>query len=154
MKILFSCFIILLLSIFTQEIDIAALKKDPIMVEYRKVFAALKKENTEKKYNFPANYAELQKEFRANPSKDYMKKRLKENGMTNADEFVDKITLQTTLMFTFLKRATYSFFLGDFIFFFCLELFFSPDSFYCMSLVVFPERISCFFWRFFYSCPR
>lgn len=87
-----------------QSINIAQLKKDPIMIEYKKVFNELSDPLMMRKYKLPVNALELQKELAKNPSKENMKKLYKEAGMKNADEYVDKIFLQTTLMVQFLKK--------------------------------------------------
>ncbi len=94
----------LLINLFVQQIDIEKLKKDPILIEYKKVFDDLKDSLMTRKYQLPKNAIELQKELAKNPSKENMKKLYKSAGMTNADEYVDKIHLQTTLMFQFLQR--------------------------------------------------
>lgn len=87
-----------------QDIDINSLKKDTTLIKYKKVMLDLKSGLLEKRYQLPPNIAQMQKEFIANPTKEFMKKKLKENGMANADEYVDKVFLQTSLMLEFLKK--------------------------------------------------
>ena len=87
-----------------QTIDINKLKKDPIMIEYKKVFNDLMDASMTRKYQMPPNAMKLQKKLAKNPSKENMKKLYKDAGMKNSDEYVDKIFLQTTLMFQFLKK--------------------------------------------------
>ena len=102
-------FLISIISIFiitnaySQQVDVNTLKKDPIMIEYKKVFNELKEASISRKYKLP-NDPNLQKEIAANPSKEGMIKVLKEKGMINADEYVNKIFLQNSLMFQFLKK--------------------------------------------------
>ena len=93
----------LLINLFVQQIDIEKLKKDPIMIQYKKVFNELKEGSKSRKYKL-TNDPNLQKEFAANPSKEGMIKVLKGKGMVNAEEYVEKVFLQTSLMFQFLKK--------------------------------------------------
>lgn len=95
--------ILFLLTGFYQQIDIVALKKDPIMIQYKKVYNELKAAPVSGKYKLPKD-PNLQKELAANPTKEGMTRILKEKGMINAEEYVDKIILQTSLMFEFLKK--------------------------------------------------
>ena len=98
---LFSIF--LFTNIIFQEIDIESLKKDPIIIQYKKVHKDLQDASISRKYKLP-NDPNLQKEFAANPTKEGMIKVLKAKGMVNAEEYVDKLFLQTTLMFQFLQK--------------------------------------------------
>lgn len=50
------------------------------------------------------NDPDLVKSISSNPTKENMKKLLSQKGIKNADEYVGKIYLQTTLMFDFLKK--------------------------------------------------
>ena len=56
-----------------------------------------------RRYVLP-NDPEVMKSFSSNPSKENLKKLLNDKGMKNANEYVDKMFLQTTLMFEFLKK--------------------------------------------------
>ncbi len=82
-----------------QEIDIEALKKDPVMIQYKKVMNEL----MDLKYRVPRD-PNIMKKFVKNPTKENMKKLFYGAGMKNADEYVDKMFLQTALMFNFLKK--------------------------------------------------
>lgn len=104
MKFLLATFLLFANLAFQQEIDINALKKDPIMIQYKKILNELKDASATRKYKLPANVAEIQRELAKNPSKENMKKLYKEAGMKNADEYVDKLYLQSTLMVDFLNK--------------------------------------------------
>lgn len=86
-----------------QQIDIDALKKYPLLVQCKKIMKEISDGTISKKYIFPTDKSH-QKELASNPSKENMKKLLKAKGMINADEYVDKVFLQTTLMFQFFKK--------------------------------------------------
>lgn len=94
---------ILLFSLLFQEINVPALKKDPLMIAYKKVFNELRDASISRKYKLPNDH-NLRKDFAANPSKEGMTKVLKARGMVNAEEYVNKIFLQNSLMFEFLKK--------------------------------------------------
>lgn len=87
----------------SQQVDIKSLKKDPILIEYKKIMGEISDGTISRRYVFPKDKLD-QATLTTNPSKENMKKVLKEKGMANADEYVDKIFLQTTLMFQFLKK--------------------------------------------------
>ena len=74
------------------------------MIEYKKAMNNIKNGLMEKRYQLPSNALELQKEFTKNPTKENMKKLYLNAGMKNADEYVNQIFLQTTLMIDFLKK--------------------------------------------------
>ena len=78
-----------------QQIDISALKKDPVLMEYKKVMRELMNATASRRYQLPRD-PNIMKEFAKNPTKENMKKLYKDAGMKNADEYVDKIFLQTT----------------------------------------------------------
>lgn len=88
---------------YSQQVDINALKKDPIMIQYKKIFNELKEASIKGTYKLP-NDPNLAKEFAANPSKEGMIKVLKSKGMINADDYVNKVFLQNSLMFQFLLK--------------------------------------------------
>lgn len=88
---------------YSQQIDINILKKDPILVEYKKILNELKDVSNTRKYKLPVD-SELSKDLAANPTKEGMLKVLKKRGMVNAEEYVNKISLQTSLMFEFMKK--------------------------------------------------
>lgn len=71
--------------------------------QYKKVMNELKDGQLNRRYILPTN-PDVMKSFYSNPTKENMKKVLKVEGMKNADEYVDKVFLQTTLMFKFLKK--------------------------------------------------
>jgi len=93
----------LLLASYQQQIDLNALKKDTVLVQYKNVMKELSAGSVSKRYQLP-NDANIMKEMAQNPTKEGMKKLLNAKGMANADEYVDKLFLQTTLMFTFLQK--------------------------------------------------
>lgn len=95
--------IIIALSFFFQQINIEVLKKDPVIIQYKKVMNELREGQLNRRYVFP-NDPEIIKSFSSNPSKENLKKLLNDKGMKNANEYVDKMFLQTTLMFEFLKK--------------------------------------------------
>ena len=95
---------LLLLTLGFQRIDLELLKKDPIMIEYKKAMKNIRSGIVEKRYQLPSNALELQKEFTKNPTKENMKTLYLNAGMKNANEYVDQIFLQTTLMIDFLKK--------------------------------------------------
>lgn len=95
--------IALLLNLVLQQINIENLKKDPVLIQYKKVMNELKDGQLNRRYILPTN-PDVMKSFYSNPTKENMKKVLKVEGMKNADEYVDKVFLQTTLMFKFLKK--------------------------------------------------
>jgi hypothetical protein len=102
--IICSCFIIAIFSnAYCQQIDINKLKKDPILIEYKKILNELKSFSNSRKYKLPLD-PELSKDLAANPTKEGMIIVLKKRGMENAEEYVDKISLQTSLMFEFMKK--------------------------------------------------
>ena len=86
-----------------QEINVDALKKDPVLIQYKKVMIELKDGIASNQYKLPKN-VNYQKEMYTSPTKENMVKVLKGYGMINAAEYVDKIFLQTKLMFNFLKK--------------------------------------------------
>lgn len=104
MKIILTslCFFLNVL-VYQQEIDINALKKDSVLIGYKKVMIELREAAASNKYKVPKDPS-YQKEIAANPSKENMVKVLKAHGVINAEEYVDKIFLQTKLMFDFLKK--------------------------------------------------
>ncbi|GAB1463123.1 hypothetical protein [Pedobacter sp.] len=93
----------LVLSVFFQQINIDILKKDPILIKYKQLMNDLKEGQLNRRYVLPNN-PNVMKSFYSNPTKENMKKILNAEGMENANEYVDKIFLQTTLMFEFLKK--------------------------------------------------
>ena len=88
---------------YQQEIDINALRKDPVMIQYKKVMKESMEAIENNRYKLPKDKS-YQKEISANPTKENMIKVLKKNGVVNAEEYVESIFLQTTLMFSFLKK--------------------------------------------------
>lgn len=97
-------FILLININIYQIIDIEKLKKDPKLIEFKKINNEIKEGIISKKYKLPPNTAIIQKELANNPSKELLKKRYKESGMKNAEEYLDKMYLQSTLMTDFLKK--------------------------------------------------
>ncbi|RZJ80574.1 MAG: hypothetical protein EOO47_07155 [Flavobacterium sp.] len=73
------------------------------LIQYKKVFSELKNAALNRKYRLPRDL-NLNKELANNPTKEAMTTLLKEKGMINAEEFVNKLFLQTTLMFEFIKK--------------------------------------------------
>lgn len=88
---------------FQQQIDVAALKKDPVLIQYKQIMDDIREGQISHKYVLP-NDPQVMKSFGSNPTKENLKKLLNEKGMKNANEYVDKIFLQTKLMFDFLKK--------------------------------------------------
>jgi hypothetical protein len=104
MKYFLASLVFFIISIPQQQtIDIAKLKKDPILIEYKKILNELKDVSNSRKYKIPLDL-ELSKDLAANPTKEGMIKVFKKRGMVNAEEYVDKISLQTSLMFEFMKK--------------------------------------------------
>ena len=95
--------ITLILNFVFQQINIETLKRDPILIQYKKVMNELREGQLNRRYVLP-NDPEVMKSFSSNPSKENLKKLLNDKGMKNANEYVDKMFLQTTLMFEFLKK--------------------------------------------------
>ncbi len=91
--------VFLALSFLFQEIDINALRKDPTLIQYKKLMIELMNGD----YRTPRD-PNIMKEFGKNPTKENMKKLYKDAGMKNASEYVDKMYLRTSLMFDFLKK--------------------------------------------------
>jgi len=104
MKFLLATFLLFANLSFLQEIDINALKKDPTLIQYKKIFNEMKDAAVTGKYKLPSNAAEIQREISKSPSKQNMKKLYRKAGMKNADEYIDKLFLQSTLMVEFLKK--------------------------------------------------
>jgi hypothetical protein len=88
---------------FQQQIDVAALKKDPIIIQYKYIMDDIREGQISRKYVLP-NDPQVMKSFGSNPTKENLKKLLNDKGMKNANEYVDKMFLQTKLMFDFLKK--------------------------------------------------
>jgi hypothetical protein len=104
MKYFLASLVFFIISIPQQQtIDIAKLKKDPILIEYKKILNELKDVSNSRKYKIPVDL-ELSKDLAANPTKEGMIKVFKKRGMVNAEEYVDKVSLQTSLMFEFMKK--------------------------------------------------
>lgn len=102
MKTFFSLVFILAFS-FYQDIDISILKKDPLLIEYKKVQKSLIDGITSRKYELPKNL-QLQQRASANPSKEALIKLYKDAGMKNAEEYVNLMAKQNALMMDFLKK--------------------------------------------------
>lgn len=86
--------------VFCKAQDIAAFRKDPDIIELKKITNKLKS----RYYKMPNNYASLQAEIMKTPTPENMKSVLKKNGMVNADQFVDDITSQRNSMLRFNQK--------------------------------------------------
>lgn len=102
MKTFFSLVFIFAFS-FYQDIDITSLKKDPLLIEYKKVQKALIDGITSRKYELPKNL-QLQQKASASSSKEALIKSYRDAGMKNAEEYVNLMAKQNALMMDFLKK--------------------------------------------------
>jgi DNA-binding transcriptional regulator GbsR (MarR family) len=89
---------------FHQTIDAEKLKKDPVLMEYKKVSKEIREGIVKKKYSIPKNFYQLMQELGENSNSKAIEKKLTDAGMKNAGEFLEKITRQENLMKAFLKK--------------------------------------------------
>lgn len=89
---------------FFQEIDIQKLKTDPTIIKLKKLNKELMDGTISKYYQLPKNYQEIRKSYGTSPTKEQLIKSLKQNGMAHADEYIEKLFMQTELMKEFLAK--------------------------------------------------
>lgn len=93
----------MIVALISQSVDIDKLKKDATLIEYKKITNEIKQGLISKRYKMNSNFALAMQQLGKNPSPEQMKVKLKDAGMTNSDDFVDKLFRQTSLMTKFLK---------------------------------------------------
>ena len=104
MKILLISFLVSISFVNLQEINVEALKKDTSLIQYKKIANEIMIGIKTEKYKLPTNLSEIKNEIAKNPSRDLMIKLFKEGGMTNAEEYLDKVSQQGSFFLEFMKK--------------------------------------------------